>query len=131
MLIEKAKVLVPVIDELVGLSNNGIVSHSESIRSLTNKLEYEDILILQSIMYIGQQEHTPDPKEFSSYDAYEQQLERYRPEIMLKDHMRHLDSYYESGFNRLYSMLAKMPFVDYMQNGLNLLRIRHVIEKAN
>ncbi|MEK3733792.1 hypothetical protein MKX64_15435 [Paenibacillus sp. FSL M8-0334] len=131
MLIEKAKSLVPVIDELVGLSNNGKVSNSEGIRSFANKLEYEDILILQSIMYIGQQEHKPHPKDFNNYNAYEQELERYRPERMLEDHMRHLDSYYESGFNRLYSMLAKMPFMDYMQNGLDLLRIRHVIEKRD
>lgn len=74
MLIEKAKSLVPVIDELVCLSDNGRVSNSHGIRALANKLEYEVILILQSIMYIGQQEHKPD------------------------NHMKHLDSYYESGF---------------------------------
>lgn len=37
----------------------------------------------------------------------------------------------ESGFNRLYSMLAKMPLLDYLQDGLDMLRIRHVIEKRD
>lgn len=131
MLIEKAKSLVPVIDELVNMSDNGKVLNSEGIHVLVRKLEYEDVLILQSIMYIGQQERKPDPKDFSNYYAYEEELERYQPERMLKDYVNLLGQHYESGFNRLYSMLAKMPLLDYLQNGLDMLRIRHVIEKRD
>lgn len=131
MLIDKAKSLVPVIDELVSLFDNGKVLSSEGIHILVGKLEYEDVLILQSIMYIGQQEHTPDTGDFSNIYAYEEELERFRPERMLKDYVNLLGQHYESSFNRIYSMLAKMPLVDYLQEGLDLLGIRHVIQKRD
>ncbi|OME85998.1 MULTISPECIES: hypothetical protein [Paenibacillus] len=131
MLIEKAKSLIPVIDELVNIFDNGKILNSEYIWDIVKKTEYEDILILQSIMYIGQNEHKPDPKDYSNYNAYEAELERYQPERMLKDYVRMFRSDNDSGFNRLYSMLAKMPLLDYLQDGLDLLRIRHVIEKRD
>lgn len=131
MLIEKAKSLVPVIDELVSIFDNGKIMNSEYIWDIVKKVEYEDILILQSIMYIGQNEHKPDPKYYSNYHAYEAELERYQPEKMLEDYVSYFNQNYESGFNRLYSMLAKMPLLDYLQNGLDMLRIRHVIEKRD
>lgn len=130
MLIEKAKSLVPVIDELAKISGDK-VEDVVNLWGLVKKLDYEEVLILQSIMYIGQQEYKPNPMDYSSYHEYERELERYRPERMLKDYVNMLGQHYEDPFNRLHSMLDKRPLKDYLQNGLDLLRIRHVIEKRD
>lgn len=130
MLIDKAKSLVPVIDELAKMSGDKI-EDGVNLWRLAKRLEYEEVLILQSIMYIGQQEHKPDPNDYRNYYAYEAELERFRPERMLKDYVHMLGHHYEDTFNRLHSMIDKRPLIDYLQNGLDMLRIRHVIEKRD
>ncbi|MEI2281251.1 hypothetical protein [Paenibacillus polysaccharolyticus] len=128
MLIEKAKGLIHIIDELVNTKADILVD-GEITYNLSKKLEYEEVLILQSIMYIGQQEQKPDPQDFSNFYAYEEELKRYRPERLLEDYMRNLGAHYEAPSVRLYSMLSKRPVREYLQKGLNILGIRHEIKQ--
>jgi hypothetical protein len=130
-LVERVKELVHIIDELANSKeledNYELVGDTYKI---LENLEYEDILIIQSIMYIGRQERKPDPSEFSNYYAYEEELERYNPERMLKYYMNSLGANYESPSIRIHNMLAKRPLMDYLQKGLNLIGVRHEIKQV-
>jgi hypothetical protein len=130
MLTEKANKLVSKANSLVSSQEDYLRGRLAATRMLDD-LDFEDILMLQAIMYIGQQERKPDPDMFRNYYAYESELERYRPERLLEDYMKIVEANRESSLGRLQSMLEKRPLKEYLENGFKLLRIDQEVKKAN
>ncbi|MGG1672983.1 hypothetical protein ACIFOE_20550 [Paenibacillus sp. NRS-1783] len=141
-MINEIKVMLPKILELIELLENynkeirgEIETHHnthQKILSILTAWEHHDLLLLESIMYIGQSDFVDRANYDSEYEYY-QDIENirghyYSPEESLENMYNYLLELKQPYGVLIDHMLAKLLLPRYLKQGLDVLRIKRIEE---
>lgn len=137
--IEKARKLLPEIKEILNVvevylkSKKNKDENAYELRNIAvermKKLNCEELLMLEAIMYIGRDDYI-NPDNYESSDLYhmdKQELRmNYNPEKSLESMIRYLTTLGKHDFDIIDNMLAKRPLATYLNQGLDILGLQRM-----